>query len=508
MNSSKRTKTRAMSWRLLFLAVWLLVSPTHGGQAPDAPDHRPEFLQMFARAYFPGRSGQIMLVPREGGFVTRNDPAYRFMHGSPWDYDARIPLLFFGPPYFRRGAHSKGATQQDIVPTLAAVLGLPLPPTVTGRSLREALNLSAGRPPVILVVVLDGMRPDYFDRHRAILPTLTRLRQEGAWFSHARVTHLPTATAIGHATIGTGTDPRVHGIVVNSAFDRMSGQPQDAYPGLSPRNLMALSLADLWNLETDGQAVIISQGSISYAAGGLAGHGACLLNGRPTILASYNRATGGWETNPECYKLPEYLKNQNSRRLWEGTDGRWMGHEITNPDAVSRSGWFTKFEADALVAMIENEPVGADDVTDLLLVNLKAPDFVGHQFGPDSPELRETLAELDRQLARILETLEKKVGPKRYVVVLTADHGMPPEPESPQKRHLSKEIVELLHKKFDPDRATLISHYESSNSQLFVDKNRLRELGLKLSQIKDFLEAQPFIYAVYTEDEVKKAPLP
>jgi predicted AlkP superfamily pyrophosphatase or phosphodiesterase len=340
------------------------------------------------------------------------------------------------------------------------------------------------------------------------LPTLTRLRQEGAWFSNAHVNYLPTATSIAHATIGTGTDPRVHGIVVNFAFDRISGQPQDPYPGMSPRNLMALSLADLWNLETEGQAVIISQGSIFYAAAGLAGHGACLFNGRPTILASYNRATGGWETNPECYKLPEYLKTQNSRRLWDGTDGQWMGHDVTNPDAVSRSGLFTKFEADALVAMIENEPVGADDVPDLLLINLKAPDFVGHQFGPDSPELRETLAELDHQLARILEMLEKKVGPNRYVAVFTADHGMPSEPKSPQKRHLSQEIVELIHKKFDPDRAALISHYESSNNQLFVDKNRLRELGLKLSQIKDFLEAQPFIYAVYTEDEVKKAPLP
>jgi hypothetical protein len=85
---------------------------------------------------------------------------------------------------------------------------------------------------------------------------------------------------------------------------------------------------------------------------------------------------------------------------------------------------------------------------------------------------------------------------------------MPPAPESPQKRHLSREIVELLHKKFDPDRAALISHYEPSNGQLYVDKSRLRELGLKLSQIKEYLEAQPFIYAVYTEDEVKRAAVP
>jgi len=45
----------------------------------------------------------------------------------------------------------------------------------------------------------------------------------------------------------------------------------------------------------------------------------------------------------------------------------------------------------------------------------------------------------------------------------------------------------------------------SRNYQLFVDKSRLRELGLKLSQIKEYLEAQPFIYASFTEDEIKNA---
>ena len=100
MNSIDRTKNRAPGWRLLFLAVWLLVSPTHGDQAPDSPDYRQEFLQMFARAYFPGRSGQIMLVLREGEFATRNDPAYRFMHGSPWNYDVRVPLLTFWSPLY------------------------------------------------------------------------------------------------------------------------------------------------------------------------------------------------------------------------------------------------------------------------------------------------------------------------------------------------------------------------------------------------------------------------
>ena len=87
MQPNTRTKNHHKAWiilLLLFLFVWLVVLPTPGIQAQDSPDPRQEFLKMFARAYFPGRSGQIMLVPREGEFVTRNDPAYRFMHGSPW----------------------------------------------------------------------------------------------------------------------------------------------------------------------------------------------------------------------------------------------------------------------------------------------------------------------------------------------------------------------------------------------------------------------------------------
>jgi type I phosphodiesterase/nucleotide pyrophosphatase len=505
--SSGRRKPRIIYWLHLHLFICLLVSLPEAGQTQQAPDRKREFLERYARAYYPGRSGQIMLVPREGDFVTLNEPASLFMHGSPWSYDATIPLLFFGPPFIRRGTYADRAAQQDIVPTLAKLLRLPLPPTVTGRSLEKALDSSAGRPRAILVVVLDGMRQDYFDRYREVLPTLTRLRRDGAWFSNARVNFLPTITPLGHATIGTGADPRVHGIVVNTAFDGISGKPQSPYPGMSPRTLMALTLADLWNLETEGQAVIIGQGSIFVAAAGLLGHGACLLNARPTILASYS-TQGGWETNSECYKLPEYLKNQKSASLWEAAHGQWMGHDIANPDAVNRSALFSKFEADALVAMIENEPVGADDLTDLLLVNLKAADFVGHQYGPDSPEMRETLAEQDRQLARILQALEKKAGANRFVVVITADHGMPPEPQAPRKRYFNKDIVELVHKKFDPDRAALVTYFDARNNQLFIDKSRLRELGLKLSQIKDYLETQPFIYAAYTEDEIKNASLP
>jgi len=492
---------------LLLAAAASTASAAEPVHARRSPSERQAFLERFARAYFPGRTGQIVVVAREGHIITRRDPAVTYMHGSPWPYDARIPFLIYGPAFVRPGTYPGPVTQQDMAPTLAALLGVPMPGTSAGRPLRAILNPGPQRPRLILLAVLDGMRVDYFDRHAAALPTLTRLRRQGAWFSNAQVNFLPTITSVAHATIATGADPRVHGIVANALFDRVAGQAADVYPGLSPRLLMALTLADVWSLQTDGRAIIIGQGSTVRAAIPLAGHGACLLNGRPVIAVSYNEKRGVWETNSECYRLPDYLKDRNASALWEGTDGLWMGHPIGTPGDVRYSAVFSKFETDALRLMIEREPLGSDDIADLVLVNLKTPDYVGHRYGPDSPETREALAALDRDLAGVLAALDAKVGHDRYVVAITADHGMPTEPDGRrgQGRHYTDDVVKRIHEKFDPGQGKLVKHYEPENAQIAIDRVRLQELGVSLDALARYLEAQPFVFAAYTEQEVGRA---
>jgi hypothetical protein len=495
------------------LSVVLLVAAASTATAaapvpvPRSSSQRQAFLERFARAYFPGRTGQILVVPRQGHIITTRDPSVKYMHGSPWPYDTRIPFLIYGPSFVRPGTYPGPVAQEDMAPTLAALLDVSMPGTSTGRPQRAILKPGTGRPRLILLAALDGMRVDYFDRHASVLPTLTRLRKQGAWFSNAEVSHLASITSVGHATIATGAVPRVHGIVANAFFDRIAGQATDVYPSLSPRLLMALTLADAWNLETDGRAIIIGQGSTPRAAVALAGHGACVLNGRPVIAASYNEKTGAWETNSECYRLPDYLEARNARVLWEGTDGLWMGHPIGTPGDVRGSALFSKFETDTLKLMIEHEPLGSDDIADLLLVNLKTPDYVGHRYGPDSPETREALAALDRDLAAVIAALDAKVGRDRYVVAITADHGMPPEPDERrgQARHYTDDIVKLIHEKFDPGQGKLVKHYEPENAQIAIDRARLRELGLSLDALARYLEAQPFIFAAYTEQEVGRA---
>lgn len=447
----------------------------------------------------------MFVVPREGTVITERDPLYAFMHGSPWEYDTRIPLVFYGRPFIRQGQWRDAATQQDVAPTLGALLGATPSSTYTGRVLTSVVNAAGGRPRVIAVLVLDAMRADYFDIYGAVMPTLLRLRREGASFAGARTNVLPTVTGVGHATIGTGTDPRIHGITVNNLFNRITGKSQPAYDALDPRELMALTLADIWNLTTDGRAVIIGQGGAIRATAGLVGRGACLVNGRKVIAASYSTSDAGWETNAECYAMSAALKPFNGRSVWEAAGGTWMDHDIASPTKFRASSLFQRFEAEALLAVMEHEPIGADDTTDLVMVNMKGPDYTAHAYGPRSAEIKATLAELDRQVARLLELLDRKAGQGRSVVVLTADHGMPPEPP-PGRRYYTDEITSVIHQRFDPATKAVVQYYgDAANNQIYVDTARLQSLGFSLKDMAVMLEGQPYFAAAFTEDEVRTA---
>jgi hypothetical protein len=473
-------------------------APARGAKSRTREQKR--ILDMLSRSYYPGRTGQIIIVPREGDVITRPDPDYEFMHGSPWSYDVAIPLLFVGPAV-KAGMYKIPASQQDVAPTLAEALGVRMPGAVTGHAL-PVLREGRKQPSVVMLLVLDGMRRDYFERYADTMPTLTGLRKRGAWFSNAQLSVLPSNTAVGHSTLSTGTDPSVHGITGVNMYDFNRRERHDFFAGCTPQELMAPTLSDILQRETAGRAVIVAQGSVERAATPLAGHGACQLNGTAVVMAAYDQQTGAWTTNPECFRLPDYLKEQNARTFWPA-DGQWMHHKVDTPSAIRFSALFPAFEADAMIAMIEHEPLGQDEVPDLILMNYKCADFVGHKYGPDSPELRATLGEMDRHLARILAALEAKVG-SDYLLAVTADHGMPSEPASPERRHLAPSIVDLLHEKFDPGEKALVTSYESENGQIFIDEARLSHLGLTLHDLTRFLDSQPFVFVAFTREDIQQ----
>jgi hypothetical protein len=468
-------------------------------------DERAELLGLVARGYFPGRSGQILFVPEPGEIILRRPMGfYRFMHGSPWEYDRHVPLLFHGPGFVTPGVFGERVQLQDVAPTILSLVGIPPAATMSGRALHSVFQDHEAPPRVAAVMVLDGMRADYLERFGDVMPTLARLSQEGAAFSNAWINYVPTVTSAGHTTVATGADPRIHGISGNGYYDVARGGEFTLFDGLSPRNVMALGIADLWNLHSNGDAVIITQGTTPRATVSLAGHGACGPNGRATIMAMFDYRAEGWVTNPDCYTLPEYLERVSARTFWEKAGASWRGLEIENGRVFVMTPLLPDFQADALVSMIEREAVGDDDVPDLLMVNFKSPDYVGHNFGPHAEETREVLQALDQALGRVVEAIEAAAGAEGHVIAITADHGMPSEPEGERQRRFIRDIMGKIHEQLDPGGGRLLYEFlDTANNQLYVDVGRMHELGLELSDVAAAVESLAYIKVAFTETEVR-----
>jgi predicted AlkP superfamily pyrophosphatase or phosphodiesterase len=75
-----------------------------------------------ALSFFPGRSGDLLILPRAGWVVG----SLNTNHGSVHDYDRHVPLLFFGQG-IRPGRYDQPASPADLAPTLARLAGVKMP---------------------------------------------------------------------------------------------------------------------------------------------------------------------------------------------------------------------------------------------------------------------------------------------------------------------------------------------------------------------------------------------
>jgi arylsulfatase A-like enzyme len=85
------------------------------------------------------RSGDVMLSYRPE-YVEDFGAGRGVSYGSLYNYDARVPLIFYGPQ-FRAGVFESPVEAVDVAPTLARVIGIAEPSSAAGRVLGEALAL-------------------------------------------------------------------------------------------------------------------------------------------------------------------------------------------------------------------------------------------------------------------------------------------------------------------------------------------------------------------------------
>ena len=325
-------------------------------------------------------------------------------------------------------------------------------------------------PRLLVLVAIDQFPYQYLARFDGQLQGgLRRLLDQGVLFENARYGHAVTVTAAGHTTLASGLHPSSSGIVENYWWDRKKGEPAYSFDDRkhlrSPANFVGTALPD-WLKERDPRARVYAASGTDRAAIAMAGK-------HPDGAFWYDDKNGGFQSSTYYQaKLPAWVKAWNDERRV----GRWFARPyeplapvIESADALGiqvleegiltqryplafgglaiapDAGFFTDVGNSALSdaqvldfarTLVESQELGQRDHLDYLAIGLSSLDLAGHRYGPQSPQVADTLLRVDRELGEFLSFLDQKVGRDRVMVALTSDHGVAPLPEQAQAQGL------------------------------------------------------------------------
>ncbi|MDP9068655.1 MAG: alkaline phosphatase family protein [Actinomycetota bacterium] len=536
-----------MSKRVLVVAAVGVLVAVAGAYALRAPAGLPENLptqdEMAAdigadimtnlyRGHVPGRSGELMLVPRPHNFLIgewdlttlgTDEPTMSTSHPNPWNYLARVPIIVHGPRWAERGAVLDDEVDiSNIAPTYAEVLGgvegledvsAPLPGIQRshgrcrdGRLPKPGSGPCVVFPKVIFTVVIDGGGWNALQQHADAWPFMDKLRDSSTTYTNAHIGSAPSITGALHATFGTGLYPIDHGIPGNQ-MRAPDGENTDTWlQNADPRYLDAPTVSELWDEQNANKPVVAT---VSYEGWhlGMIGHGAQRDGGDKDIAVLWeahdleaDQAVSEWWINEEYYELPEYLQEtdletlETYEELLDPRDGlvddTWYGHtleQFQDPEnGQLRPGTpaFVRFTGDAVIDVMRNENVGRDAVTDMFWVEMKMPDYAGHAWNVINAEQEDVIRETDRQIARMKAELDRTVGRGNYLFVISADHGQEPLPDvSGGWRINSKELQRDVEEQFGNiiEKVTPVD--------IYLDRDALEEADVDLAEVAGYIGA-------------------
>jgi hypothetical protein len=447
------------------------------------------------------RGGDVQIIPLDPNFVNGG-----LTHATPFDYTQEVPVLLYGPGYVRPGVYDEPITLADVAPTTAATLGFPFE-APDGEAQTQALLPESERPLPALVVTLvwDSGGDDVLDRWPESWPYMRSLQSDGAWFTNATVGASPSNTPTAHATIGTGAFPIRHGFV--DEYVRVNGliqKPNENGPGF----LLEPTLADLYDVAMGNEPKV---GAIATLAAHIMmmGHGAQWGGGDVDLAVTREKELGPtagaedvrWNLTSSMapfYYLPQYVNElppladyvDDVDRADGALDGKWRDNDLAQLSDGFDSPARTPFQETLIETVIEREGFGADDVPDLLYLNYKAIDTIGHLFSADGIEMSDAVATQDAALERLVEFLNQTVGQGRWIMVLVADHGTQRDPDTSGAFMIDINKLESgLSQTFDGDGDGVPLVQKVRPTEVFLDTAELAENGFTLEQVSAwFLE--------------------
>jgi len=397
------------------------------------------------------------------------------------------------------------------------------------------------QPKLVVGIVVDQMRYDYLTRFQDKFGEdgFNRLLNDGFNCKNNHYNYIPTYTGPGHASIFTGTSPMNHGIISNTWYDKFLDKyvycaSDDSVKSvgvstdkeqMSPRRMKTTSVADQLRLHTQMESKVIGIALKDRGAILPAGHSATAaywfrgredgkwissthyMNKLPDWVIKFNKKTNQylkeWNTIIPIQNYTESGIDENHfEGHFEGKETVSFPYDLENLSKVKGNNGYDVIKASAIgnemttdfaIEAIDNEKLGQNSVTDFLTLSYSSTDYVGHQFGVNSVEVQDTYLRLDRDLARLFQTLDKNLGKGNYTLFLTADHGAVQVPNYLKslkipagyfnKDDFKKQLEEALKNKYK----TIGLIKNVSNNQIFLNKEKIRMIGEELDDVQEFI---------------------
>ena len=408
-----------------------------------------------------------------------------------------------------------------------------------------------------------------------------RLQTEGAWFSNCHYPYAMTATGPGHASILSGCSGETHGIVANNWYDRKEAGPvycasfprYERVPPLpqvtepetkaadkksdeektpkgfgAPVRMLAPTLGDVVKEATHGQGKVfglsLKDRSAILPAGKHPNGCYWFDRGRFCTSTYYGERLPRWvaQFNDEHSFDRWYGKTWDRLRAdvdysqYSGPDqmpgeGKGANQGITFPhpmgtakklgseyySALANSPFGNELLLELAFHAIEAEKLGQRDAIDLLTVSFSSNDLIGHCWGPDSQEVMDVTLRSDLLMRDLLKFLDAKVGKGRYVLAVTADHGVCPVPEVAKIHGLPGDRIaplgvlsqaeQHLREAFGKPTEQKTRWIEYSNEAgIYLNRRLIAARGLQLDavakELVKWLDSQPQIQAAYSQQDL------
>lgn len=404
------------------------------------------------------------------------------------------------------------------------------------------------KPKLIVGIVVDQMRYDYLARFYNNFSDggFKRLMNDGYNLKNTHYNYVPTKTAIGHASIYTGTTPENHGIMGNDWYDkylkkRVYCVRDDNYQTLgskskegemSPHRLRTTTVGDQLHLaqNMNGKVIAVSiKNRGSVLPGGHTANAAYWFDDKQVgqwISSSYymdelpnwvkkinasdtfeNYLSKPWNTYLDIDKYVSSHQDDNSYEdPFEGSEKPIFPHNIQNLRVENNNFLLLRITpfgnnltTDFAIKAIENEQLGKSKFTDFLAISYTSTDEVGHRFGPNSIELEDTFIRLDRDIERLLNYLDSNVGVNNYTLFLTSDHGVTEVPKFltdikipagyKSKKQTLKKVKDLTKTHFGEDLVE-----DLMNNQVYLNHDKIKELNIDTNEVIEVLLNEMITY--------------